>query len=360
MEIEMGKPSLGWRELSSVWRVLRSGQLAGGKETLRFEERIKRFQNQDQSVAAVNSGTSALHLGLLAMNLSEQDEVIVPAFTFAASANAVRLAGATPIFADVDVATMNLSAESVMEAVGPRTRAVIFVSLFGNMTGLREVRDLCERLNLTLIEDAAQSFGSTLDAKFSGTFGLWSAFSFYPTKNITTGEGGAVLSHDENFIEVVRQLRNQGMSKTYQYEIPGLNNRMPEISAAMGICQLEKADRFIRRRREIAQIYLTAFSSTDGIQVQFIEDSCNSSYNQFTIRLPGTRNRVMETLSKNGIGCRIYYPAPLTASKPYLNSRSTTPAASKLAVEVLSLPIHPRLGRAKIERVVELVLSSCH
>lgn len=349
----MSTPNTGIRERVAVGRVLRSGQLSMGPKTLEFEHDLATFRNLNSGVVAVNSGTSALHLGLLCMNLKSTDEVIVPAFTFAATANAVRMAGAKPVFADVDLGTMNLSRESVAPLIGPNTKAVIFVSLFGNMSGIGEINDLCREKGITLVEDAAQSFGSKSHDKVSGGIADWSAFSFYPTKNITTGEGGAVTSRDDELLRGVRLLRNQGMSKQYENEIPGLNNRMTDLQAAIGVEQLKRAERFLRIRREIAAHYSDVLKSLGPISHQTESPGVESSYNQFTLRIPGIRELFQLKLMEAGIQSRVYYPTPVSALAPYRDLNVENPVATQLSKEVLSIPIHPKMTNRQVRYVGE-------
>ena len=349
----MSTPNTGIKERVAVGKVLRSGQLSMGPKTLEFERDLASFRGLNCGVVAVNSGTSALHLGLLCMNLHSTDEVIVPAFTFAATANAVRMAGAKPVFADVDIGTMNLSRETVAPLIGRSTKAVIFVSLFGNMSGIEEIYDLCREKGVALVEDAAQSFGSKSNEIVSGGIADWSAFSFYPTKNITTGEGGAVTSRDDELLTGVRLLRNQGMSKQYENEIPGLNNRMTDLQAAIGIEQLKRAERFLRIRREIAAHYSDVLESLEPLSHQTESPGVESSYNQFTLRIPVRRELFRLKLMEAGIQSRVYYPTPVSALAPYRDLNVEHPVATQLSKEVLSIPIHPKMTNRQIRYVGE-------
>lgn len=353
MKINMSTPNIGIRERVAVGKVLRSGQLSMGPKTLEFEKALKSFRGLNCGVVAVNSGTSALHLGLLSMNLQSTDEVIVPAFTFAATANAVRMAGAKPVFADVDPGTMNISRETVAPLIGPSTKAVIFVSLFGNMSGIRQIYDLCKETGVALVEDAAQSFGSKSHNIVSGGIADWSAFSFYPTKNITTGEGGAVASRDDDLLTGVRLLRNQGMSKQYENEIPGLNNRMTDVQAAIGVEQLKRAERFLTRRREIASHYSDVVEPLEHITRQTELPGEQSSFNQFTLRIQDRRDFFQLKLMEVGIQSRVYYPTPVSALAPYRHLGVEHPVARQLSKEVLSIPIHPKMTNRQVRYVGE-------
>jgi len=355
LEVRMSAPSLGYRERAAVSRVLRSGQLSMGPKVAEFESAVSRFQGLGLGVAAVNSGTSALHLGLLAMNLTADDEVIVPAFTFAATANAVLMAGAKPVFADVDLDTMNLSSDTVAASLSSKTRAVIFVSLYGNLSGISSVVELCKQRGLDLIEDAAQSLGGSEGGVSSGGFGRWGAYSFYPTKHVTAGEGGAVISGDESFLHRVRLLRNQGMSALYDNEIPGLNNRMTDIAASIGIEQMSRAKAFLKRRREIAHLYSNSFQDLTGVVYQRVAENNAPSYNQFTLRVGAKRDRLQTELSLSGIQTRVYYPTPVSDLRPFKHLSSKVPNSRKLSQEVISIPIHPELTDRQVRYVCRKV-----
>ncbi|MDA9854027.1 DegT/DnrJ/EryC1/StrS family aminotransferase [Aquiluna sp.] len=351
----MAGPSIGWRERLEVQQVLRSGNLAMGSRVEAFEDKIASLLPDNFRVCAVNSGTSALHLGLTAMNLSSQDEVIVPAFTFAATANSVVMAGAKPVFADVDRATMTLSLEKILPQISDATRAIIFVSLFGNMSGLGPIRNFCDETGITLIEDAAQSFGSSHGGVYSGGIGDWSAFSFYPTKNITTGEGGAFVSRNRELLNTVKLLRNQGMSGAYEYVTPGLNNRMTEIAAAIGQCQVPRLSKFISRRQEIARAYSREFEGLGLVEIQEIEPLCKTSWNQFTFRFKGNRDLLLQELAQSGIAARVYYPAPLTELPHFSESRVEATNSKLLSGEVVSIPIYPGLSNFQVRLVANAV-----
>lgn len=353
--VAMARPSIGWRERLAVNKVLRMGKLAMSSKVAEFENEIASLLPGAFQVCAVNSGTSALHLGLLAMNLSDADEVIVPVFTFAATANSVVLAGGKPVFADVDGSTMTLSLECVLPLVTESTKAIIFVSLFGNMSGLSAIRTFCDETGIMLIEDAAQSFGSQYGGVYSGGIADWSAYSFYPTKNITTGEGGAFVSRFPELVNKVRLLRNQGMAETYEYIAPGLNNRMTEIAAAIGLEQLHRLRKFISRRQEIARKYMEEFERSGLFEMQEIEPLCQSSWNQFTFRFKGDRDMLQEELVRKGIAARVYYPSPLSELAHFSQTHIEAANAKLLCKEVLSIPIYPELTNLDVRHVAKAV-----
>lgn len=347
----MPGPQLSLREYCEALNILSSGKLAMGAKVAQFEMEISKYLGKSQHVIALNSGTSALHLGLLAMNLDPTDEVIVPAFTFAATANAVVMAGATPVLADVNLETMTLDKEKVQALITARTKAVIFVSLFGNMSGYSEVAELCKKSGVALIEDAAQSFGSTISDQPSGSLGHWSALSFYPTKNITTIEGGAVCTSDDELAHKVRLLRNQGMLRKYENEIPGLNNRMTEISAGIGLIQLKRLAGFLQRRKALAAAYRSQLESVSSVLSQRIDSDVVSSYNQFTVRVLEDRDRVREALLAKGIQTQIYYPKAVSDLDSFKHMGYEAPNSRILTSQVLSLPIGPSISQREAKLV---------
>jgi len=231
--ISLARPLIGDEERAAVDRVMASGMIAQGPEVAGFEEDFSKWVD-GRTCVAVNSGTSALHLGMLAAGIGPGDEVIVPSFSFAASANAIRLCGADPVFVDIDPASFCLSPQAVEAAVTPRTAAVMPVHLYGHPADMRALSPIAERHGLAVIEDAAQAHGAILDGRPVGSFGAVAAFSFYPTKNMTTGEGGMVVTDDDTVARTVRLLRNQGMEERYRNEVVGFNTRMTDLNAAIG------------------------------------------------------------------------------------------------------------------------------
>ncbi len=245
---------VGDEETEAVMSVLRSGRLVQGEQVAAFEEEFSSLVDGRVCVA-VNSGTSALHLGLLAAGIGPGDEVIVPSFTFAATANAVAMTGATPVFADIEPATFSLDPDAVAAAVTPRTAGIIPVHLYGHPAAWDGLSAVAERHDLFLLEDAAQAHGATYGGTSVGALGDVAAFSFYATKNMTTGEGGMVVCRDDDTARRVRLLRNQGMEQRYRNEIAGLNNRMTDLAAAMGRVQLGRLPGWNDERRAVAATY---------------------------------------------------------------------------------------------------------
>ena len=257
--IPLCRPDFGSEEIAAAERVLKSGMLVQGPEVAAFEQEFSSVV-EGRTCVAVNSGTSALHLGLLAAGIRSGDEVVVPSFTFAATANAVRLCGASPVFADIDLETFTLDPAATAAAVTPRTAAIMPVHLFGHPGHMTELKKIAERHKVLLVEDAAQAHGASLRGVPAGAIGDLAAFSFYATKNMTTGEGGMVVLEGRGGCKSRSTLRNQGMEQQYLNEMVGYNLRMTDLAAAIGRVQLRKLAEMNRSRRAHAEAYDEAFA----------------------------------------------------------------------------------------------------
>lgn len=349
--IILSKPSIGEAEISAVVEVLESGMLASGARVREFEEKFAEACGTAEAVA-VGSGTAALHLGLLAMGIGAGDEVIVPSFTFAASANSIRMAGATPVFADVDRDDYTIHAEAVEPLITDKTRAIMPVHLYGQMAPMDDIAALAERAGILVIEDAAQAHLAESNQRKAGSIGTVGAFSFYPTKNMTTGEGGMITTSDPDVAERARWLRNQGMAERYVHRIVGLNERMTEMEAAMGLIQLEKLPGWTRRRREIADHYRNVLDPDLGLPEE--RPDAVHVYHQFTIA-PEDRERVRNALRKAEIGHDVYYPRATHQQEPYQGPDYELPVTEEMTERVVSIPVRPDLTEAEIDRIVEVL-----
>lgn len=353
--IPVARPMIGLSERRAVDRVLKSGGLAQGPEVARFEEEFSKKLAEGASVVAVNSGTSAQHLGLLAMGVRHGHEVIVPSFTFAATANAVVLTGAAPVFCEINPRTYTLDVGHLKSLIGPKTRGIMPVHLFGHPAPMIEILRIAEDHGLGVYEDAAQAHGASIDGKKVGTFGDFSMFSLYPTKNMTSGEGGMVVCRSEETARTVRLLRNQGMETRYQNEIVGYNNRMTDIHAAIGRVQLNKLPSWTNARIRNAE-YLSAGIS--GVTTPDVAAGCVHVFHQYTVRIPSDRDGFSRALRKEyGIGSGVYYPIPshqLPSLSKYA-AASDLPETLKATREVLALPVHPSLKRRHLDRIIDAV-----
>jgi perosamine synthetase len=358
--IPPAKPLIGEDERAAVDRVLRSGFLVQGPEVAAFEEEFSAEFGLDRPCVAVNSGTSGLHLGLLAAGVGPGDEVVVPSFSFAATANAVALVGARPVFADIDPDSFCLDPDSVEGVVTERTVAVLPVHLYGHPAPMGALGAVAERHELLILEDAAQAHGATLNHQPVGTFGTFAMFSLYATKNMTTGEGGIVSADGQETERLLRLYRNQGMERQYENEVVGLNNRMTDIQAAIGRVQLTKVAGWTKQRQANAD-FLTDHLA--GVVVPTVAEGAVHVYHQYTIRVAEDRDGFARALAdEHAVGSGRFYPTPIHRLNPFAGSAeqsaessSGLPETERAARECLSLPVHPGLEPGDLERVVEAV-----
>lgn len=355
--IPAAKPIVGDEEREAVDRVLRSGMIAQGPEVAAFEKEFGDVLVGGRTSVAVNSGTSGLHLGLLAAGIGPGDEVIVPSFTFAATANSVALTGATPVFADIEPEYFCLAPESVRSAVTDRTKAIMPVHLYGHPADMSGLQEIADEHDLLLFEDAAQAHGASLGGRPVGSFGAFAMFSLYPTKNMTSGEGGMVSCATDEIARNVRLLRNQGMEKQYANEVVGFNARMTDVHAAIGRVQLTKIGGWTADRQRNAA-FLDAH--LEGVLTPAVADGAVHVYHQYTIRVAEDRDRVVTALrEEHGVGSGVYYPIPnhrLESLKHFAPGLELT-ETEKAAAEVISLPVHPSLSAEDLDRIVHGVNS---
>lgn len=353
--IPPAKPIIGDDERAAVDRVMRSGMVAQGPEVAAFEQEFSAHFVPGRRSVAVNSGTAGLHLGLLAAGVGAGDEIIVPSFTFAATGNSVALTGATPVFVDIEPDTFSLDPEAVAAAITPNTRGVLPVHLYGHPARMRELEVLAAARGVALYEDAAQAHGAALDGRPVGSFGEFAMFSLYPTKNMTSGEGGMVTTATDEIARQVKLLRNQGMERQYENEIIGFNARMTDIHAAIGRVQLTKVDAWTTQRRQNAA-FLDA--NLQGVVVPPVAEGAVHVYHQYTIRVPEDRDGFVAALkNEHSVGAGVYYPIPnhrLPSLAPYAPGLDL-PETERAAREVASLPVHPSLSQDDLERIVAAV-----
>jgi dTDP-4-amino-4,6-dideoxygalactose transaminase len=348
--IPAARPLIGDEERTAVDRVLRSGMIAGGPEVATFEREFSDQLVAGRECVAVSSGTSGLHLGLISAGVGPGDEVIVPSFTFAATANAVALTGATPVFADIEPDQFGLDAGAVEAVVTGRTKGIMPVHLYGHPANMTRLGAVAHRHGLAIYEDAAQAHGATWQGRPVGTFGAFGLFSLYPTKNMTSGEGGMVSCADTQLARSLRLLRNQGMQRRYENEIVGFNARMTDVHAAIGRAQLAKLPGWTMQRQRNAK-FLDA--NLRGVVIPPVADGAVHVYHQYTIRIPEDRDGFARALAdEHGIGTGVYYPIP-THRLPSFGRTLDLPATERAAREVLSLPIHPALSADDLAVIAE-------
>ncbi len=352
--ISIAKPLMGEEEKQAVLDVLDSGMIAQGPRVKAFEEAFAEMCGVKHAIATT-SGTTALHVALLAHEIGPGDEVITSPFTFIASANSVLFTGARPVFVDIDPKTFNVDPQKFEAAITSRTKAILPVHLFGLMAEMEPIMDIAEAQNLAVIEDACQAHGAAYKGKKAGSFGT-GTFSLYPTKNITSAEGGMITTDDDEIAESCRVIRQHGMRRRYYHDELGYNFRMTDVHAAIGLAQLGKLEQFNAQRRANAE-YLT--EHLRGVTTPKDPEGFHHVFHQYTVRVPdGKRNELAAYLRENGVGTGIYYPVPIHQQTYYVNELGydqTLPEAERATEEVLSLPVHPALTQADLETIVELV-----
>lgn len=350
--IPAAKPIIGDEERAAVDAVLASGMLAQGAEVAAFEGEFSELLVDGRHAVAVNSGTAGLHLGLLAAGVGPGDEVVVPSFTFAATANSVALTGATPVFADIDPVTFNLDPRAVEAVLTERTAGVMPVHLYGQPADMAAFGELTSRRGLKLFEDAAQAHGAHFGGRPVGSFGTFAMFSLYPTKNMTSGEGGIVTTGDDEVARRLRLLRNQGMERQYENEIVGFNARMTNLHAAIGRVQLTKVLGWTEQRRANAAFF---DANLRGVQTPVVADGATHVYHQYTIRVPEDRDGFVAALrDEYAVGSGVYYPIP-NHRLPSFARTEDLPETERAAREVVSIPVHPSLTAGDLDRIVTAV-----
>jgi len=365
MNIPISKPNVGEEEIAAVSNVIRSGMIAQGPQVKAFEAQFAAYIGADHAIAT-NNGTTALHVAMMANGIGAGDEVIIPSFSFFATASAVIASGATPVFADIDPRSFNLDPAAAEAAITPNTKAIMPVHLYGLPADMVAFRALCEKHGLILLEDSAQSHGAKINGQGVGTFGT-AGFSFYPTKNMTTSEGGMVTTNDARVAEKARMARNHGMSQQYLHESIGFNYRMTDIMAAIGLTQLAKLPAWTEQRNMNAVRYN---EKLEGVITPALPENSTLDhvYHQYTVRVPEpcSRDAVVKAIQDKGVGVRVYYPLPIHRQPIFQElggyDNLELPETEKATQQVFSLPIHPLLTEEEQDYVIAVVnevMSSC-
>jgi len=343
---------LGKEEEKLVLEVLRSGNLVQGKKVEEFEDKFAEYIGVKHAIAT-NSGTSALHTALLAAGIGKNDEVITTPFTFIASVNSISYCQAKPVFADISEEDFNIDEGLIEKAITKNTRAIMPVHLYGNPCDMDTIQKIAGRHNLLIIEDACQAHGAEFKNKKAGSFGI-GCFSFYPSKNMTTGEGGMITTNDEAIAEKCRLIRNHGQKIRYYHEMIGYNYRMTDLAAAIGIGQLKKLEQFNKKRIENAAYLTKRLSKLKWLVTPKANPNSEHVFHQYTLRITGKkRDQVAEILSKKRIGNSVYYPVPVTLQEPYKNLKIKMPVSEKMAKEVISIPVHPALSNEELDYIAK-------
>jgi len=359
--ITIVKPQIGDEEKKAVLNVLSSGHLAQGEKVREFEKIFSDYIGVKQSVT-VNSGTAALHLSLLSLGIKTGDEVITTPFSFISSSNCILFCNAKPVFVDIDSKTFNLNPEKINEKITKKTKAIIAVHLYGQPAEMDVIKEIAEQHNLFLIEDACQAHGAEYKGKKVGSIGDLGCFSFYPTKNMTTGEGGMVTTNDLEIAEKIKILKNHGQIRKYYHLHLGFNLRMTDIAAAIGIEQLKKLDEFNKKRIKNAQFLTESLSDLDEIVTPFVSCAVKHVFHQYTIRYHSrffSRSTFIKKLEKNGIQTAIYYPSPIYKQPLYqqLGYNDHLQEVEKASKEVISLPVNPTLDSKNLNFITNQIKS---
>lgn len=357
IKVPIAKPIIGEEEIENVVEVLKSGMIAQGPKVMEFEEKFANWIGAKYGIAT-NSGTSALHVALLACGIGEGDEVITTPFTFIASGNAIVYTGATPVFADIDLDTYTIDPDKIEDLITDKTKAILPVQLYGQAADMDKIREIAEKHDLKIIEDAAQAHGAEYNGEKVGTLGDMACFSFYPTKNMTTSEGGMITTDDEELAKKAQMFRAHGASERYHHDEIGYNFRMTDIAAAIGLAQLKVIDEFNDKRISNADYLNEQLKDIEGIVTPKSPDNYKHVYHQYTILVEkGNRDDWVEFLTNKGIGTGIHYPIPLYNQPIYkkLGIEGDCPLAEKAADNVISLPVHPSLTKEDLNLVVDAV-----
>lgn len=344
-----------------VIEVIRSGMLAQGPMVARLERDFAEFVGVRNAIA-VNNGTTALVAAVQALGLQPGDEVITSPFTFVATLNAILEAGAVARFADIREDDFNIDPDALAAAIGPKTKVLMPVHLYGQAADMDRIAPLARERGLALIEDTAQSHGATIGGRSAGSFGI-GTFSFYGTKNITTGEGGMITTDDDAVADTLRVLRNQGMRQRYQYEMAGHNYRLTDLQAALAIPQVARYHELVKRRRENAARLSEGLAGVPGLQVPVELPGRAHVWHQYTVRLTDEaalgRDEVVQALSDRGIGCGVYYPKLVYDYECYRSNPNVVadpaPVAERVARRCLSLPVHQYLSATEVDTIIEAV-----
>lgn len=355
--IPIAKPLIGKEEKDAVMKVMDSGVIAQGPEVAAFEEEFAKFCGANFGVATT-SGTTALQLALLALGVGPGDEVITTPFSFIASSNSILYVGAKPVFCDIDPETFNIDPEKIEKLITNKTKAILPVHLYGQPADMEKIMAIAKKHNLKVVEDACQAHGAQINGKTVGSFGDAAAFSFYPTKNMTTGEGGMATFKDKYVYEKSLMIRAHGMKVRYYHEILGFNFRMTDIAAAIGREQLKKLPGFTKTRQENAN-YLISHIENPKVELPVIRRGNTHVFHQFTIKI-AERDLSLERLTDLGIGTGVHYPVCLNEQPYYkeeLGYKSDTPIAQEISRMVISLPIHPSLTKDDLNEIIKAVNS---
>ncbi len=356
--INVSKPVIGPAEKKAVMKTMESGMLVQGEKVAEFEKLFAKLCGTKYAVA-VNSGTAALHTALYALGIKPGDEVITTPFTFVATANAVLMVGAKPVFVDIQSDTFNIDPIKIKEAITKKTRAIIAVDLFGQPADFEEINRIAAKHKLFVVEDAAQSINAKYQGKRTGNLADIGCFSLYATKNIMCGEGGIITTNCKTHYKRCLLFRNHGQlpDRKYSYSDLGYNYRMTDLEAVICIEQLKKLDKITKKRQKIAQKYNNSFLNMKNLTIPDLRNKRTHAYHQYTLRVKGNkglRDKFRKYLLKNRVQSNVFYPYPLYKFN-HLSTGARCPVAEKATTEVLSIPIHPSLSKAETDYIIRII-----
>jgi perosamine synthetase len=357
--IKIAKPTFGDEEIEAVSDVLRSGNLVQGEKVGLFEEKFAKYIGVKHAVVVAN-GTIALDLALKTLKIHEGDEVITPVFSFIASSNCILYQAAEPIFSDIDSKTFNINPNYVTKNITKKTKAVIIVHLYGQTADMDKFEEIAEEHGIMLIEDASQAHGAEYEGRKAGSMTKIGCFSFYPTKNMTTGEGGAITTNDDKIANEIRLLRDHGQKGKYDHVILGYNYRMTEMAAAIGLVQLAKLDKLNGIRMKNATLLTKHIQGVSGLTPPHVNREGKHVFCQYVIKVeknyPMKRDALAEYLRKKGIETAVHYPKPISKQSLYMDlgyGKKIFPNAEEASERVLSLPVHPLVTKEDIESIAD-------
>lgn len=352
--IPIAKPIIGKEEQDAILEVINSGQLVQGARVQEFEKRFARLCGAEHAIAT-SSGTTALHIALLAHQIGAEDEVITSPFSFIASANCALYVGARPVFADIEPDYFTIDPSRIEERITSRTKAILPVHLYGQACDMDPILEIARKHNLVIIEDACQAHGALYKGRPVGSFGT-ACYSLYATKNITTIEGGMIVTNDAQVAERARLLRSHGSSRTYEHVALGYNMRTTDLNAAIGLVQLNKLQEWNSTRRENAAYLSANLDRIPGVVTPKTREGCEHIFHQYTIRIPN-RDAAAQKLREKGVGVGIHYPTPIHLQPFYkqLGYTDSLPVAESASREVLSLPVHPSLTKGDLDYIINTI-----
>ncbi len=352
--IPIAKPIIGKEEQDAILEVINSGQLVQGARVQEFEKRFAQLCGVEHAIAT-SSGTTALHIALLAHEIGAGDEVITSPFSFIASANCALYVDAHPVFADIEPDYFTINPVEVEKHITPRTKAILPVHLYGQACDMDPILEIARKHNLTIVEDACQAHGAVYKGRPVGSFGT-ACYSLYATKNITTIEGGMIVTNDAQVAERARLLRSHGSPRTYEHVALGFNMRTTDLNAAIGLVQLNKLQKWNSARRENAAYLSTNLEKIPGVVVPKVRKGCEHIFHQYTIRIQN-RDTAAQKLREKGVGVGIHYPTPIHLQPFYkqLGYTDSLPNAEAASREVLSLPVHPSLTRSDLDYIINTI-----